>query len=93
MFELKTERVNISEILIMYVFLRFADIFGARAALSLSCLASVIYFLLLAAADSAFLLFLHKLPAVFMHAFPGQTYYYKYIQLIIHKLPAAFDHS
>ncbi|XP_060767716.1 solute carrier family 22 member 18 isoform X1 [Neoarius graeffei] len=53
------------------VFGRFADIFGARAALSLSCLASVIYFLLLAAADSAFLLFLHKLPAVFMHAFPG----------------------
>ncbi|KAB5526070.1 hypothetical protein PHYPO_G00147440 [Pangasianodon hypophthalmus] len=53
------------------VFGRFADVFGARAALSLSCLASVIYFLLLAAADSALLLFLHKLPAVFMHALPG----------------------
>ncbi|KAM9494233.1 solute carrier family 22 member 18 [Clarias gariepinus] len=53
------------------VFGRFADIFGARAALSLSCLASIIYYLLLAAADSALLLFLHKLPAVFMHSLPG----------------------
>ncbi|TSY13798.1 Solute carrier family 22 member 18 [Bagarius yarrelli] len=53
------------------LFGRFADIFGARAALSLSCLASVIYFLLLAAADSPLLLFLHKLPAVFMHALPA----------------------
>ncbi|XP_058237945.1 solute carrier family 22 member 18 [Hemibagrus wyckioides] len=53
------------------LFGRFADIFGARAALSLSCIASVIYYLMLAAADSALLLFLHKLPAVFMHALPG----------------------
>ncbi|XP_027024456.1 solute carrier family 22 member 18 [Tachysurus fulvidraco] len=53
------------------LFGRFADIFGARAALSLSCFASVIYFLLLAAADSVLLLFLHKLPAVFMHTLPG----------------------
>ncbi|XP_062845679.1 solute carrier family 22 member 18 isoform X2 [Trichomycterus rosablanca] len=53
------------------VFGRFADVFGARAALSLSCFASIIYFLLLAAADSAVLLFLHKLPAVFMHVLPG----------------------
>lgn len=53
------------------VYGRFADVFGARAALSVSCLASVIYFLLLAAADSAIMLFLHKLPAVFMHVMPG----------------------
>uniref|UniRef100_A0A8B9HT83 Organic cation transporter-like protein 2 n=1 Tax=Astyanax mexicanus TaxID=7994 RepID=A0A8B9HT83_ASTMX len=53
------------------VFGRFADVFGARAALSVSSLASVVYFLLLAAADSTFMLFLHKLPAVFMHALPG----------------------
>lgn len=62
-----------------FFFRRFADIFGARAALSLSCLASVIYFMLLAVADSALLLFLHKLPAVFMHALPGQTYFYNYV--------------
>ncbi|XP_056317864.1 solute carrier family 22 member 18 [Danio aesculapii] len=50
---------------------RFADIFGARAALSVSCVASVFYFLLLTVADSPFMLFVHKLPAVFMHALPG----------------------
>ncbi|XP_055062776.2 solute carrier family 22 member 18 [Misgurnus anguillicaudatus] len=50
---------------------RFADVFGARAALSVSCLASVVYFLLLAAADSTFMLFMHKLPVVFMHVLPG----------------------
>lgn len=74
----------------MDVFLRFADIFGARAALSLSCLASVIYFMLLAAADSPLLLFLHKLPAVFMHALPGQINFYKYILLIIYKQHCTF---
>lgn len=68
---------------VMCVFSRFADIFGARAALSLSCLASVIYYLMLAAADSALLLFLHKLPAVFMHALPGQTFYSNYIHTYI----------
>lgn len=51
--------------------LRFADVFGARAALSVSCLASVVYFSLLAVADSTFMLFIHKLPAVFMHVLPG----------------------
>ncbi|KAK2913958.1 hypothetical protein QQF64_030224 [Cirrhinus molitorella] len=50
---------------------RFADIFGARAALSVSCLASVVYFLLLTVADNTFMLFVHKLPAIFMHALPG----------------------
>lgn len=50
---------------------RFADVFGARAALSVSCLASVVYFSLLAVADSTFMLFIHKLPAVFMHVLPG----------------------
>ncbi|XP_067295108.1 solute carrier family 22 member 18 [Pseudorasbora parva] len=50
---------------------RFADVFGARTALSVSCLASVVYFLLLTVADSTFMLFVHKLPAVFMHGMPG----------------------
>lgn len=55
---------------------RFADVFGARAALTVSCLASVVYFLLLAVADNTFMLFVHKLPAVFMHALPGNTCLY-----------------
>lgn len=63
--------VGIIQLLGGPVFGRFADVFGARAALSVSSLASVVYFLLLAAADTTFMLFLHKLPAVFMHALPG----------------------
>lgn len=62
-------------------FSRFADIFGARAALSVSCVASVIYFLLLTVADSPFMLFVHKLPAVFMHALPGNPCILTQIQL------------
>jgi len=58
--------------------LRFADVFGARAALTVSCLASVVYFLLLTVADSTFMLFMHKLPAVFMHGLPGKSYSYSY---------------
>lgn len=62
---------------ILYVCLfRFADIFGARAALSVSCLASVVYFLLLTVADNTFMLFVHKLPAIFMHALPGNACLY-----------------
>lgn len=59
--------------LVTFTFLRFADVFGARTALSVSCLASVVYFLLLTVADSTFMLFVHKLPAVFMHGLPGNT--------------------
>ncbi|XP_010894233.1 solute carrier family 22 member 18 isoform X2 [Esox lucius] len=53
------------------IFGRFADLFGARAALCLSCSANVVYYGLLAAADSPLMLFIHKLPAVFMHGLPG----------------------
>ncbi|KAM9861387.1 solute carrier family 22 member 18 [Aulostomus maculatus] len=53
------------------LFGRFADVFGARAALSLSCAASVVYFLLLAIADHPVMLFIHKLPTVFMHVLPA----------------------
>ncbi|XP_071378931.1 solute carrier family 22 member 18 [Centroberyx affinis] len=53
------------------MFGRFADLFGARAALSLSSVATVVFFLLLAVADSPAMLFIHKLPAVFMHILPG----------------------
>jgi hypothetical protein len=51
---------------------RFADLFGARAAMCLSCTASVVYYGLLAIADSPLMLFIHKLPAVLMHGLPGK---------------------
>uniref|UniRef100_A0A1A8UV56 Organic cation transporter-like protein 2 n=1 Tax=Nothobranchius furzeri TaxID=105023 RepID=A0A1A8UV56_NOTFU len=53
------------------MFGRFGDLFGARAALSLACAASVVFFVLLAVADHPVLLFVHKLPTVFMHALPA----------------------
>lgn len=53
------------------MFGRFADLFGARVALSLACSATVVFFLLLAIADRPVMLFIHKLPTVFMHVLPG----------------------
>ncbi|XP_032378410.1 solute carrier family 22 member 18 [Etheostoma spectabile] len=53
------------------MFGRFADIFGARAALSLACSGTVVFFLLLAVAESPAMLFIHKLPTVFMHVLPA----------------------
>ncbi|XP_036439816.1 solute carrier family 22 member 18 isoform X2 [Colossoma macropomum] len=70
-FSITPTTVGVIQLLGGPVFGRFADVFGARAALTVSSMASVVYFLLLAVADSTILLFLHKLPAVFMHALPG----------------------
>lgn len=53
------------------MFGRFADLFGARVALSLACSATVVFFLLLAIADSPAMLFIQKLPTAFMHVLPG----------------------
>lgn len=53
---------------------RFGDLFGARAALSLACSATVVFFLLLAIADHPAMLFIHKLPTVFMHVLPGKQH-------------------
>ncbi|XP_069021693.1 solute carrier family 22 member 18 [Embiotoca jacksoni] len=53
------------------MFGRFADLFGARAALSLACGSTVVFFLLLAVADHPAMLFVHKLPTVFMHVLPA----------------------
>uniref|UniRef100_A0AAY4DP44 Major facilitator superfamily (MFS) profile domain-containing protein n=1 Tax=Denticeps clupeoides TaxID=299321 RepID=A0AAY4DP44_9TELE len=63
--------VGIIQLLGGPIFGRFADLFGARAALSLSCLASVVYYSLLALANSTTMLFIHKFPVVFMHSLPG----------------------
>ncbi|XP_013813409.2 solute carrier family 22 member 18 isoform X3 [Apteryx mantelli] len=53
------------------IFGRFADQFGARAALMLSCSSGSAFFLLASISTSVPLLFLSRLPAVFMHGIPG----------------------
>ncbi|XP_010143626.1 PREDICTED: solute carrier family 22 member 18 [Buceros rhinoceros silvestris] len=53
------------------IFGRFADKFGARAALVLSCASGSAFFLLVSISTSIPLLFLSRLPAVFMHGLPG----------------------
>ncbi|MEQ2263767.1 hypothetical protein XENORESO_012416, partial [Xenotaenia resolanae] len=53
------------------VFGRFGDVFGARAALSLACASTSVFFVLLAIADHPFMLFIHKLPSIFMHVLPA----------------------
>ncbi|KAM4593172.1 solute carrier family 22 member 18 [Odontesthes bonariensis] len=53
------------------MFGRFADLFGARAALTLSCAATSVFFVLLAIADHPVLLFIHKLPTIVMHVIPA----------------------
>ncbi|CDQ99338.1 unnamed protein product, partial [Oncorhynchus mykiss] len=64
-------RCQYRSVFIFSVVGRFADLFGARAAMCLSCTASVVYYGLLAIADSPLMLFIHKLPAVLMHGLPG----------------------
>ncbi|NWW95500.1 S22AI protein, partial [Rhynochetos jubatus] len=53
------------------IFGRFADQFGTRAALILSSVSGSAFFLLLSISTSIPLLFLSRLPAVFMHGLPG----------------------
>ncbi|NXT72521.1 S22AI protein, partial [Chaetops frenatus] len=54
-----------------YIFGRFADQYGARAALILSCASGSVFFLLMSLSTSIPLLFLSRLPGVFMHGIPG----------------------
>ncbi|KAM6074660.1 solute carrier family 22 member 18 isoform 2-T2 [Chlamydotis macqueenii] len=53
------------------IFGRFADQFGTRAALILSCASGSAFFLLMSISASIPFLFLSRLPAVFMHGLPG----------------------
>ncbi|XP_035184358.1 solute carrier family 22 member 18 isoform X2 [Oxyura jamaicensis] len=53
------------------IFGRFADQFGTRAALILSCASGNVFFLLLSISTTIPILFLSRLPAVFMHGLPG----------------------
>lgn len=52
---------------------RFADQFGTRAALILSCASGSAFFLLMSISTSIPILFLSRLPAVFMHGLPGKV--------------------
>uniref|UniRef100_A0A7N8X5X8 Organic cation transporter-like protein 2 n=1 Tax=Mastacembelus armatus TaxID=205130 RepID=A0A7N8X5X8_9TELE len=63
--------VGVTQLLGGPLFGRFADLFGARAALSLACAANIVFFLLLAIANHPVMLFIHKLPTVFMHVLPA----------------------
>ncbi|KFV67018.1 Solute carrier family 22 member 18, partial [Dryobates pubescens] len=53
------------------IFGRFADQFGTRAALILSCASGTVFFLLTSISTSIPLLFLSKVPGLFMHGLPG----------------------
>ncbi|XP_068004405.1 solute carrier family 22 member 18 [Melanerpes formicivorus] len=53
------------------IFGRFADQFGTRAALILSCASGTVFFLLTSISTNIPLLFFSKLPALFMHGLPG----------------------
>ncbi|NXC73815.1 S22AI protein, partial [Anhinga anhinga] len=53
------------------IFGRFADQFGTQAALILSCASGSAFFLLMSVSTSIPLLFLSRLPAVFMQGLPG----------------------
>ncbi|XP_074853909.1 solute carrier family 67 member A1 isoform X2 [Carettochelys insculpta] len=53
------------------IFGRFADQFGTRAALTVSYLSGSAFFLLLSISTSVPVLFLSRIPSVFMHGLPG----------------------
>lgn len=53
------------------LFGRFGDIFGGRAALSLAFISAAMSYLLLSMTTSVTMLFLSRLPSVFMHAMQG----------------------
>lgn len=53
------------------LFGRFGDLFGSRAALSLAFLAASVSYGILGMSTSVTMLFLSRLPSVFMHAMQG----------------------
>ncbi|XP_061102072.1 solute carrier family 22 member 18 [Conger conger] len=63
--------VGIFELFGCPLFGRFGDLFGARAAFTLSSSASIVFFVLLALANSVPMLFIQKLPTLFMHTLSG----------------------
>ena len=53
------------------LFGRFGDLYGGRAALLLAYASSVLMYLMLGFADSIPMLFVAKLPSLFMHSMQG----------------------
>ena len=53
---------------------RFGDVFGSRAALMLSCSATVLAYGILSLANSIPMLFLSRIPMGFMHTLQGLKY-------------------
>ena len=53
------------------VYGRFGDVFGSRAALTLSCSATVLTCAILSLANSVPMLFLSRIPMGFIHTLPG----------------------
>ena len=53
------------------IFGRFGDIFGSRAALVLSFMAAAMSYTILGLASTVSMLFLSRLPSIFMHAMQG----------------------
>ncbi|XP_061466154.1 solute carrier family 22 member 18 isoform X2 [Rhineura floridana] len=68
------------------IFGRFADQFGAKAALTVSYMAGSLCFLLLSMATSVPLLFLSRVPSIFMHGLPGA-------QMVITDLTTPAEHA
>ncbi|XP_053722499.1 solute carrier family 22 member 18 isoform X1 [Synchiropus splendidus] len=52
------------------IFGRFADLCGARMALTLATASTIVFFLLLGVAANPYMLFIHKFPTIFMHVMP-----------------------
>ena len=53
------------------LFGRFGDVFGSRAALALAFISATVSYAVLGAATSVPMLFLSRLPSIFMHAMQG----------------------
>ena len=53
------------------LFGRFGDVFGSRAALALAFISAAVSYAVLGAATSVPMLFLSRLPSIFMHAMQG----------------------
>ena len=59
---------------------RFGDLFGGRAAMTLAYISAALSYFLLGMSSSVPLLFLSRLPSVFMHAMQGKPQHSSNVQ-------------
>ncbi|KAG8430761.1 hypothetical protein GDO86_020042, partial [Hymenochirus boettgeri] len=71
------------------IFGRFSDQYGARAALTLSFLSSSLYYAILTFTTNIPLLFISRIPSIFMHGLPGTLSAPTYIALAVSLLCCA----